>query len=165
MLIRLIQEKVDIGNTDDAGKSIFSKVIKENTNEKLYEDLLDVCRFKYDSQDNQGRTFMHYAVLNKNIEIVKMIYIKDINVINISDNYGILPLSYAALMGYFDIVEYILSNNNIHIKSGKVIPTIVKEKFRPMLKNLDSLKTKTIDTDMIRKITILTDQVKSDFRI
>ena len=165
MLIRLIQEKVDIGNTDDNGKSIFSKVIKENTNEKLYGDLLDVCRFKYDSQDIQGRTFMHYAVLNKNIEIVKMIYLKDIEVVNISDNYGILPITYAALMGYFNIVEYVLSHNNIHIKSGKVIPLAVKQKFTPMLKNLDNLKTKTVDTDMIRKITILTDQVKSDFSL
>ena len=165
MLIRLIQEKVDIGNTDDNGKNIFSKVIKENTNDKLYEDLLDVCRFKYDSQDIQGRTFMHYAVLNKNLAIVKMIYLKDNEVINISDNYGILPITYAAVMGYFDIVEYILSNNNIHVKSGKQIPTIVKQKFTPMLKNLDNLKTKTIDTDLIRKITILTDQVKSDFAI
>jgi len=163
MLIRLIQEKVDISNIDANGKNIFSKVIKENTNEKLYEDLLDVCRFKYESQDNQGRTFMHYAVLNKNLEIVKMIYSKDMEVINISDNYGILPITYAALLGYFNIVEYTLTNTNIHVKSGKKIPKIVKQKFGPMLESIDNLKTKTTDTDMIRKITILTDQVKSDF--
>jgi len=165
MLIRLIQEKVDLGGVDADGKSIFSKVIKENTNDKLYEDLLDVCRFKYDSQDIQGRTFMHYAVLNKNVEIVKMIYTKNIEVVNIHDNYGLLPITYAAIMGYFDIVEYILSNTNIHIKSGKIVPTIVKKKFATMLKNLDTLKTKTGDTDMLRKITILTDQVKSDLKI
>jgi len=165
MLIRLIQEKVDLAVVDDDGKSIFSKVIKENTNEKLYEDLLDVCKFKYDSKDNQGRTFMHYAVLNKNIEIVKMIYTKNIDVVNISDNFGLLPITYAALMGYFDTVEYIISNTNTHVKSGKIVPTIVKKKFTNMLKNLDILKTKTTDDDLLRKITILTDQIKSDFKI
>jgi len=165
MLIRLIQEKVEVGEVDDSGKSIFSKVIKEDTNPNLYEDLLEVCRFKYDSQDNQGRTFMHYAVLHKNLEIVKMIYSKDNEVVNISDNYGLLPIAYAALMGYFDIVEYILSNSNIYIKSRKIIPTIVKKKFAPMLKNIDNLKNKATDNDMLRKITILTDQIKSDLKL
>jgi len=164
-LIRLIQEKVDIGNIDNTGKTIFSKVIKKDTNAKLYKVLLDTCRFKYDAQDSQGRTFMHYAVLNKNIDIIQMIYKKDKNVINISDIYGILPLTYAVLMGYHNIVEDILSHTNIHIKSGKEVPLIVKQKFAPMLKTIDNLKSKTEDTDMLRKITILTDQVKSDFAI
>jgi len=165
MLIRLIQDKVDVGVIDDTGKTIFSKVIKEDTNEKLYEDLLEVCRFRYDSQDHQGRTFMHYAVINKNVNIVRLIYTKDNDVVNITDNYGLLPVTYAALMGYFDIVEYILSNNNIHIKSPKLIPTVVKKKFIPMLKNLDKLKTRTVDEDLLRKITILTDQIKTDLKI
>jgi ankyrin repeat protein len=165
MLIRLIQEKVDVGVLDDSGKSIFSKVIKEDTNARLYEDLLDVCRFKYDSQDNQGRTFMHYAVLNKNVDIVRLIHTKNQEVVNISDNYGLLPVTYAALMGYFSIVEYILTNNNIYITSSKLIPTIVKKKFAPMVNKLDNLKTMTSDSDMLRKITILTDQIKTDLKI
>jgi ankyrin repeat protein len=108
---------------------------------------------------------MHYAVLNKNIDIVKMIYLKDNDVVNIYDNYGLLPITYAAVMGYSEIVNYILTNANIHIKSGRIIPIAVKKKFLNMLDNLDNLKEKATDEDMLRKITILTDQVKSDLKL
>lgn len=41
----------------------------------------------------------------------------------------------------------------------------VRVKFAPMVKNVDSLKMKTTDKDLLRKINILTDQIKSDFKV
>jgi hypothetical protein len=59
----------------------------------------------------------------------------------------------------------LLSFSNIHIKSGKKIPLAVKEKFSRMLLNINNLKSSTENIDLLRKITILIDQVKSDFEI
>jgi len=45
------------------------------------------------------------------------------------------------------------------------IPSAVKAKFAKMLLNIDNLKDSTINKDKLRKITILIDQVKNDFKI
>ncbi len=164
-LIGMIGFGVDINILDDEGKTVFSKIMKKETNPKLFEVLIEITRFKYDSRDKQGRTLCHHAILNKNLEITKMIYEKNNDVLNISDGYGILPITYAALLGCFDIVKLLLDYGTIYIKSNKSIPMAVRVKFAPMVKNVDSLKMKTTDKDLLRKINILTDQIKSDFKV
>lgn len=165
MLIRIIQEKVNISLVSKTGKNIFCEVINKNTNSQLYFDLIDTCTFKYDSSDKNGRTIMHHAVLNKNLSIVKMIQLKNFDVVNIADNYGILPIAYAALIDNYDIVIELLKNKHIYVKSNKTIPKAVKQKFKPMVDTIDKLKEHTLDKDELRKLTILTDQIKSDFKI
>ena len=164
-LVGMINFGADINITDNEGKTIFSKIMKKDTNSKLFEVLIEIARFKYDSKDKQGRTLCHHAILNKNLDIVKMIYGKNNEVLNISDSYGILPITYAALLGCFDIVQELLRYGTIFIKSGKQIPMAVRIKFAPMVQNIDSLKQKTTDGDLLRKIGILTDQIKSDFKV
>ncbi len=164
-LIGMLGFGVDINIIDDEGKSVFSKIMKKNTNARLFEILVEIARFKYDSRDKQGRTLCHHAMLNKNLEITKMIYGKNQEVLNIADGYGILPVTYAALLGCFDIVKELLNYGTIYIKSNQSIPTVVRVKFAPMVKNIDSLKIKTTDKDLLRKIGILTDQIKSDFKV
>jgi ankyrin repeat protein len=165
VLIRLIQEKVDINVINAKGKNIFAEVLNNKTNQHLYSDLLNTCQVKYDSVDKVGRTLMHQAVLNNNLEIVKMIQVKNFDVVNIADGYGILPITYAALLDDFVIVNELLKNKHIYIKSNKKISLKVKEKFANMVKNVEKLKNHTLDQDLLRKITILTDQVKNDFKI
>ncbi len=164
-LIGLTGFGVDINIVDDEGKTVFSKIMKKDTNPKLFDILIEICRIKYDSRDKQGRTLAHHAVLNKNLEIVKMIYTKNHDVLNISDGYAILPITYAALLGSFDIVKELLSYGTIYIKSSRSVPIPVRVKFASMVHNVESLKFKTTDKDLLRKITILTDQIKSDFKV
>jgi ankyrin repeat protein len=161
----MINFGVDINLVDSDGKNIFSKIIKHDTEPKLFEALVDVSRFKYESRDKQGRTVCHHAVLNKNLEIVKLIYAKNEDVINIADGYSILPIVYAALTDRFDIVKEILGYSNVYIKAKRAVPMPVRVKFAPMVAKVDNLKTKTTDKDLLRKITILTDQIKSDFKV
>ncbi len=166
----LVRLKADINHTNDAKKTIFSHVIKEGTNTQLYKDLLEACRFKYDAQDKYGRTIAHYAILNKNLAITQLIYAKNEDVLNVPDAFGILPLIYSALLTDTQTVKYILLKKNIHIKSNKTIPLAIKEKFSSKVENIDILKDMSnngdiIDKDLLRKITILIDQIKSDFKI
>lgn len=162
-LLGLINFGVDINTLDSDGKNVFSRIIKKDTDAQLYEALIDVARFKYDSRDKQGRTLVHHAVLNKNIEITRLIYNKNSDAVNIPDGYGILPIVYAALTKSFDIVELLLSFGTVIIKAGKPIPPAVKIKFAKMVESVDTIKQKTNNRDLLRKINILTDQIKEDF--
>lgn len=164
-LIGMINFGVDINTLDSDGKNVFSRIIKKDTDAQLFETLIDVARFKYDSKDKKGRTLAHYAVLNKNFDIVKLIYYKNNDVINIADGFGILPIVYATLMNCFDIVELLLNFGTVFIKTSKPIPLSIKKKFIKMVESVDKIKQKTNDKDLLRKMGILTDQIKEDFRI
>jgi len=165
VILGMINLHVDINMQDSDGKNIFSKILKKDSLPKLFEDLIELSNFKYDTKDKQGRTFAHYAVLSKNSEIVKLIYLKNNDVLNVSDGFGILPITYSALLNDIKTVHLLLSYGNIYIKSKKQIPSAVKAKFAKMLLNIDSLKNSTTNKDLLRKINILVDQVKNDFTI
>jgi hypothetical protein len=94
-----------------------------------------------------------------------LIYLRNENVINIADGYSILPIVYAALTERFDIVKEILGYSNVFIKAKRAVPMAVRAKFAPMVAKVDGLKLKTTDKDLLRKITILTDQIKRDFKV
>jgi ankyrin repeat protein len=159
----MMSYKIDIDVKDKDGKTIISKIIQNNTNIKLFETLLESVRFRLDSKDNLGRTLCHQAVLSKNLEIVKLVFQKENNVINIADNYGILPIIYATLLGHFEIVQELLRYSTTFIKSSQKIQLEVRCKFAPMVAKVDELKLQTTNGDLLRKIGILIDQIKMDF--
>ncbi len=165
ILILMMSYKIDTNLRDNDGKTIISKIITQNTNLKLFEILIESVRFRYDSRDNLGRTLCHQAVLSKNIEIVKLIYQKENSVINIADHYGILPITYSTLLGYYEIVVEFLSYSTTHINAPKQIPMEVRCKFAPMISKVDELKAKTTNGDLLRKMGILIDQVKMEFSV
>jgi len=164
-IIRMIYYKVNILQQDDMEKLIFTSVLKEDTNMKLYEELLEVCYFPCESQDKSGRTIMHQAVFTKNLKAVQLIYEKNHEVVNVSDNAGILPLTYAALFGLYEIVEELLTHGNVHIRSRKKINEKVKPKFQSMLPKAKSLIEKPKNDDMLRKVKILVAQIATDFKV
>jgi ankyrin repeat protein len=99
-----------------------------------------------------------------NDQALNLIHKKDNSIINISDIYGILPITYAALLGNQRLVLLFLSLNT-NIKSGLDIPTEAIKKFKPMAKNLDKLKENIEDKTTLREIDMVIDQVKRDFKI
>ena len=164
-IIRMIYYKVNILQKDDMEKLIFSSILKEDTNMKLYEELLEVSYFPCESQDKTGRTIMHQAVFSKNLKAVQLIYEKNHEVVNVADNAGILPITYAALFGIYEIVEELLSHGNVHIRSRKKIDERVKPKFQSMLPKAKSLIEKPKNDDMLRKVKILVAQIATDFKV
>lgn len=161
----MMSYKIDINLRDNDGKTIISRIITKNTNLKLFETLIESVRFRYDVRDNLGRTLCHQAVLSKNLEIVKLIYQKENSVINIADHYGILPITYGVLLGYYEIVAEFLSYNSTYINAPKQISMEVRCKFAPMVSKVDELKSKITDGDLLRKMGILIDQIKMEFSI
>ncbi|MEA2019159.1 MAG: ankyrin repeat domain-containing protein [Campylobacterota bacterium] len=161
-LIFLLINKANNNVLNAQGQSIYTKVALGPCNLQLFRKLTEVARHDYKSVDSQGRTILHSCVWSGNLELLKLVYGVDRNIQNIPDNYNILPITYAALLGNKNIVEEFLRRDTI-VTSGKPIPKAVQEKFKPMLKNLPKLWDGIEDKNYLRKLKILAQQVTKDF--
>ncbi len=114
--------------------------------------------------DNRGRNLIHNAVWKNNLKVFKQVYPYNRKLLNEVDKFGVLPINYAAFLGYIDfVIEFIELNahvNNPH-KKTKYILNFLK-KFHPSLKELvDKAKTKNEKT----KVQILVDNMLKEFDV
>ncbi len=165
ILNTMIQYNVDVNATDKDGECILSKIIDKNTDINIFKLLINKIKFNYFILNSKGRTIAHKAILNKNMNIVRLLHKKDNNIINIADNIGILPIVYAVLLEAYDTVIELLDYENILIGTSYKVPIPVKMRFKAKIEKLDKIKTFTNNLDMKRKVTILIDQIKSDFSL
>ncbi len=160
MLLILIMRKSDINMQDKNGKTILSRLISNN-NVKMFRILFSVTRFNYTIQDNRGFTIIHDCISTSNITVIKLINQIEPKLKNTPDYAGILPITYAALFGNIELVLELI-NLESNFKSAKAIPTAVKQKLSPLLKNLDRLYVE--DENELHKLNIFKDQVRRDFQ-
>jgi len=164
-LVFLLVNQVNIDTVNSHGQNIYAKVaLIPNCNLKLFRKLIEVTRHNYNSTDNLGRTIIHSCVWGNNIDLLKLVYGVERNTQNIADNFNILPITYAALLGNKEIVIEFL-RRDIVITSKKEISKAAKIKFQPLLKNLTKLTIDVEDKDNLRKIGILQEQVRKDFSL
>jgi ankyrin repeat protein len=160
----LISSKLDQNFQDYDGSTVVHKIMNTSCNINLFDTLTQIVLFDYGITDTLGRTVMHTAIWNAQYQVMKKIHLIDKDCVNIPDIYGILPMTYAAILGNQELV-LLLIYLNANVKSGIKIPKQALEKFTPMLKNLNSLKTEIYCEDTLSKIDIVIDQVKADFGV
>lgn len=160
-LIFLLANKANHLAKNKQGLTIYTKVALSDCNMKLFRKLTEHTRFDYFEKDHLGRTIMHYCVFSNNIELMKLVYGVDRNIQNISDNFNILPITYAALLGSQQIVLELLKRNVIITSTG-AIQSKAKKRFSPLVKNLEKLYTGIECHDKIKNLNILIEQVKKD---
>ncbi len=163
-LVFLLVNRCNILAKDKDNHTIYSKIaLIPNCNIDLFRLLVEVTNYDYSIRDNRGRTIMHSCVWGNNLELVSIIYSIEHDVQNIYDNYNILPIAYAALLGNKKIVKEFLQNNS-NISSGREIPKVIIDKFKPMMENLNKLLNSYENEDYLRKLEILVDTIKRDFK-
>ena len=161
-LTNLISSKIDKNYQDALGWTILHKVVGTACDEKLFDILTKVVPFDYTIVDKLGRSVIHNAVWGNKKNIIKKIATHSKESINIEDNYNILPLVYAALLGNKEIVlEFLRLGSFIHSK--KKIEAKAIKKFSPMLKNLEKLTQDVEDLSDLKNLKTVADQVKKDF--
>ena len=160
----LLSAKLEHNYQDDKGRTVVNKIIFTKCNRNLFKILVSVVRFNYNLTDHLGRSVMHDAVWNDKKNIIKIIHEINNEVVNIPDNYGILPITYAALLGNQELVLLFIELN-ANIKSGITIPQNAHDRFSPMLKNLNTLLLNIEDGDILNKMEIVIDQVTRDFNL
>lgn len=161
-LSTLLSSKLNQNFQDNTGYTVVHKIMHTECNIVLFDTLTEVVLFDYKVLDSLGRSVMHSAVWNNKQMIMKRLHTIDKDIVNIPDGYGILPITYAALLGSQELVLLFIELNS-NIKSGLKIPKGAKEKFRPMLKNLSKLKNNVYCEDMLSKLDKVIYQVNEDF--
>jgi len=163
-LSNLLSNKADKNYQDSLGWTILHKIVRTKCNEKLFDILTKIVLFDYTMQDFQGRTVVHNAVWAKKLSIITKMHSFSPQSINIVDEYELLPITYAALLGNQKMVMLFLSMNS-NISGRKEITDKAIKKFSPMLKNLKKLKVGIKDKNLIKKFDILIGQIAKDFKL
>lgn len=114
--------------------------------------------------DSKGRNIAHNSIWKNNIKVFKLIYSYNKTLLNEPDKFGVLPINYAAFLGYtslvLELIELEAYINNPHRKSKYILNFL--KKFHKNLKPLEEeARTK------IQKIKIksLIDNMKKEFSI
>jgi ankyrin repeat protein len=158
----LLSKKVDHNSQDHTGYTVLHKIMHTDCNLTLFDELTEVVLFNYKVRDNLGRSVVHSGVWNDKRLILRRINNIDKETVNLPDGYGILPITYAALLGNKDLVLLFL-DMKANIRSHVNIAPQAIEKFRPMLKNLKKLEYGITDDDTLQKVKKVIDQVIRDF--
>ena len=114
--------------------------------------------------DNRGRNILHNSIWKNNIKIFKLVYSYNKPLLNVPDKYGVLPLNYAAFLGYTDLVLDIIEMN------GQINNPYTKKKYilnflKKFHKNLKTLKDDARTQVQKTKIQMLTENMKKEFFI
>jgi len=158
----LLTNKADHNFKDKTGWNVLNKILSTHTDMNFFTLLIKTMRFDYYSQDNLGRTIMHTAVWFDKDKVIRTLSLINKEISNVPDNYGILPITYAALLGNQKLVVLFLHFNS-NIKSNTHISKDAKEKFGSMVRNLPKLTLNVTNKDILNKINILIGQIKRDF--
>lgn len=114
--------------------------------------------------DNKGRNIAHNSIWKNNIKVFKLIYSYNKTLLNEPDKFGVLPINYAAFLGYtalvLELIELEAYINNPHRKSKYILNFL--KKFH---KNLKPLEEEARTKIQKRKIRNLIDNMKKEFSI
>lgn len=160
----LISRKVDKDFKDSLGWTILHKVVSTKCSIKLFKILTDVVRFDYKVGDNLGRTVIHNAVWQDNINVIKIVNVISPGIINTEDIYGVTPIYYASLLGNQKLVEQFFTLGATITTQNKLDAKAIK-KFKPMLKNLPKLKLELNDIALKNRMDSLILEVEKKFQV
>ena len=161
----LISARIDHNTIDETGWTVISKVIGTTTcNVNLFKTLIKIVRFNYKVVDKLGRTTIHTAVWSSNLNVIKIVNYIEKDILNTPDNYGILPVIYAALLGDKKLVMLFI-DLKAKLRTDISISRAAIRKFSPLLKNLEKLTLNIEDINELKNMNSVISQVKRDFTI
>lgn len=156
----LINLGIDINNKDKTGASIVHKAI---LNSSIYTiKLLLDSKPDYKTIDSNGRTFIHNSVWRDCIKTFKLIHSYDNDVINIADNYGVLPINYAVFMGKYDLVIDMIKEF-AHVNNTNEIDPKMKNFFKKFHNNLNDLTKHAKNNVDYKNLSILSKNMIKEF--
>ena len=114
--------------------------------------------------DNRGRNMVHNTVWKSKINTFKLIHSFNKKLLNEPDKFGVLPINYAAFLGYTDMVLDLLEHgshlNNPHRKTKYILNFL--KRFH---KNLRPLEEKAISKAEKQKIQTLVENMIKEFEV
>lgn len=135
----LLDARVNVNAKDKFGGNTLHKAILDNDVQTV--KMIINAHVDMDAKDKQGRNYIHNSVWKNKVQIMRVIHAKNSNLINTPDAYGVLPINYAAFLGYTDLVVELISIgsniNNTYPKKPYILEFLKKfhKNILPMIRN------------------------------
>ena len=162
LLKNIIPMGVNLNEKDDFGGTTLHKAILTNDEQTI--KILINAGADLMAIDHRGRNMIHNTIWKNKIKLFRLIYSYNSKLLNKPDKFGVLPINYAAFLGYEDMVIELLaagSQVNNPYNKGKYILDFL-EKFHG---NLLTLEDKASTPMAKQKIHTLVDIMKTEFNI
>lgn len=158
----VIKMGANVNARDDFGGITLHKAILDNDLQTVA--ILISLGADIDAVDNRGRHMIHNTIWKNKNKIFRLISSRNKQLLNKTDKFNVLPIHYAAFLGYTDLVLELM-HLGAHVNSTLVkAPYIIKflERFN---KNLSTLVNQTKNPTDRKKITDLVSNMKKEFEV
>ncbi|MGA1933099.1 ankyrin repeat domain-containing protein [Arcobacter sp. YIC-464] len=158
----LILNNVNIDCKDSYGGNVIHKAILDHDLQVI--NILTKRVGDYRAVDNKGRNYIHNTVWSDKIDILKKIALKNRDLINKPDRFGILPINYAVIMGKKDVV-FSLIKLGAFLNNHNKINQQFKESFFTKLGQLDDILNSSMTINERNLMTKLVSNMKEEFNV
>lgn len=114
--------------------------------------------------DNRGRNMIHNCIWKAKVKTLRFIYSQNNKLLNLEDKFGVLPIHYAAFLGYTDLVLELI-NLGSHVSSYTVKTEYIKRFLLRFNKNISSLEENAKNIAEKNKIATLVGNMKEEFSL
>lgn len=162
MLRNIISLGADVNSRDDFGGITLHKAILDNDIQTV--KILLNASADVNAVDNKGRNMVHNCMWQNKLKVFRLIYSINKKLINQPDKFGVLPINYAAFLGYTDLVLELIDLGSFVNSPTKKAPYILNflKKFH---KNVKPLIENTRNPSDKKKIKLLIENMSKEFDI
>ncbi len=158
----LVLNNINIDCKDSYGGNVIHKAILDHDLQVI--NILTKRIGDYRAVDNKGRNYIHNTVWSDKIDILKKIALKNRDLINKPDRFGILPINYAVIMGKKEVV-FSLIKLGAFLNNHNKINQQFKESFFSKLGDLDDILNTSMTVNERSLMTKLVSNMKEEFHI
>ena len=162
MLKQVITLGADVNARDAHGGITLHKAILDNDIQTI--KILLNAGADINAVDARGRNMIHNCMWQNKVKIFRLILSFNKDLLNKPDKFGVLPINYAAFLGYTDLVVELIDNGayiNNPFNKTEYIHNFLK-KFH---KNLTPLLEKTSNPTDWTKLKSLTENMRKEFNV
>lgn len=162
MLRNIISLGADVNSRDDFGGITLHKAILDNDLQTI--KVLLNAGADINAVDNKGRNMVHNCMWQNKVKVFRLLYSYNKKLINKPDKFGVLPINYAAFLGYGELVIELIDSgsyvNNPYKKTQYIANFLNKfhKNLKPLLENTrnpaDHLKMKTLVENMVKEFNV-----------
>ncbi|PHR72712.1 MAG: hypothetical protein COA66_05515 [Arcobacter sp.] len=162
MLKQVITLGADVNARDAHGGITLHKAILDNDIQTI--KILLNAGADINAVDARGRNMIHNCMWQNKVKVFRLILSFNKDLLNKPDKFGVLPINYAAFLGYTELVVELIDNGayiNNPFNKTEYIHNFLK-KFH---KNLTPLLDKTSNPTDRTKLKSLTENMRKEFNV
>lgn len=162
MLRNIISLGANVNSRDDFGGITLHKAILDNDLQTI--KVLLNAGADINAVDNKGRNMVHNCMWQNKVKIFRLLYSYNKKLINTPDKFGVLPINYAAFLGYGELVLELIDSgsyvNNPYRKTHYIFNFLKKfhKNLKPLLENTrnpaDYKKMKLLIENMVKEFNV-----------